>query len=190
MKKLLKQIYDWALRVSKTEYAVWGLVGIAFFGSTVFPLPTEIIMIPMMFAAPKRAWHLATIALIASILGGVSGYYLGYLFAPVGESVLGWFGYAISDFAEVYERWGYWFVFAGGLTPFPYKIICIASGMIHINLAVFVTASLVSRAVRYYLIAGAIFAYGDRARRFIEKHLELLSVVLFVLLFAAVYFMR
>ena len=190
MKKILERLYDFALRASESERAVLWLCAISFFGSIFFPLPTEVIMIPMMFARPKRSFHVASLALAASIAGGIAAYYIGFLSAPIGNAILGWFGYSLADFAAAYEKWGYWFVFAGGLTPFPYKIICVASGMVAMDPAIFISASLVSRATRYYLIAWGIFAFGERARKFVEKHLELISVALFALLIAGALAMK
>jgi len=94
------------------------------------------------------------------------------------------------QFKNLYNKWGYWIVFAGGLTPFPYKVICIASGVVNMNVGVFVIASAVSRALRYYFIAFVLNKYGDRARVFIEKNLEIITVVVFILLFLAVYFVK
>ncbi|MCL2439823.1 MAG: DedA family protein [Alphaproteobacteria bacterium] len=181
-KRTLKKIYDWAIAAGRSRHAIWALIFVSFFGATFFPFPAEIIMLPIMFAAPRRAWHIATVALVASVAGGISGYFLGYLFTGTGEYLMGMLGYSISDFAEMLDKYGWWVVFAGGLTPFPYKIICVASGVMQINFAVFLTASIISRGLRYYLIAWPIYIYGERARKYIEKHLELISVLLFILL--------
>ncbi|MDR0367183.1 MAG: hypothetical protein LBH41_01235 [Rickettsiales bacterium] len=190
MKKILERLYKWCLGAAESKHAGAALVLIAFFGSIFFPLPTEAIMLPMMFARPRKAWHLATIALAASVAGGAAAHYLGLFSAPIGNAILGWFGYSIQDFAAAFDKWGYWLVFAGGLTPFPYKIICIASGMAGMNFAAFISASAASRATRYYLIAWAAFSFGERAKRFVEKHLESISVIVFLLLLLAAAAMR
>ncbi len=191
--KILRKTYDYVLKLSQTDYAMAVLIFVSFFGSTIFPFPTEIIMIPMILAKPKNALWISTIALISSVLGGMSGYYIGaFLFDTIGQYILNLLGYAetFEEFALLYEKWGYWIVFAGGLTPFPYKVICIASGVVRMNFGIFVIASLISRAIRYYFIAYILKRYGEKANHFIEKHLEILTIIAFILLFLAVYFIK
>ena len=188
--KFLRKLYDYVLDLSRTRYALATLIFVSFFGSSFFPFPTEIIMIPMILARPRRALYISTVALISSVLGGISAYYIGmFLFDSLGRHILDTFGYmdSFNAFSSLYTKYGYWIVFAGGLTPFPYKVICIASGVVSMNLGVFTIASTVSRAIRYYLIAFLLHRYGDRANTFIERHLETLTVVAFVLLVLAVY---
>ena len=193
MKKLLRKIYDYVLYLSETKYAMAVLLFISFFGSIFFPLPTEIIMIPMILAVPKKALWISTMALIFSVLGGAAGYVVGsFLFESVGIKILELLNYVdtFHKFAGLYNEWGYWIVFAGGLTPFPYKVITIASGFVNMNFAIFIIASAMSRAVRYYFIAWLLYKYGEKAKYFIEKHLEVLTVVFFVLLFAGFYVLK
>lgn len=190
MQKLLRRIYDYVLYLSKTKYAMAVLIFISFFGSIFFPLPTEIILIPMILAVPKKAFGITFVALISSVLGGAAAYYIGLaLFDTVGIKILQAFNYmeSFEKFANLYQEWGYWIVFAGGLTPFPYKVIALASGFVCMNFPMFIIASAVSRAVRYYFIAWLLYKYGEKAKHFIEKHLEILTVVFFILLLAGVY---
>jgi membrane protein YqaA with SNARE-associated domain len=185
--KLLHRIYDKTFEVARGERALYALIFVAFFGSTVFPLPTEIVMIPMILASPKRALYLSTVALVASILGGISGYCLGaFAYDTVGAWIIEGLGLSESfvEFKRLYSEWDWWIVFAGGLTPFPYKVICIASGVVGMGIAPFITASIVSRAMRYYFIAWLLAKYGDRANRFIKNRLELLSIIAFILILA------
>jgi len=187
MRKLLHRIYDKTLEIAESKWAFWALIFVAFFGSTVFPFPTEIVMVPMILAAPKRAFYLSTVALIASVLGGISGYFLGaFAYDTIGVRIIEGLGLteSFAEFKRLYLEWDWWLVFAGGLTPFPYKVICMASGVARMNIITFTLASLVSRAMRYYFIAWLLAKYGERANRFIKKRLELLSVIAFVLILA------
>lgn len=191
--KFLRSVYNYTLELSKTKYALATLIFVSFFGSTFFPLPTEIIMIPIILAKPSKALFISSVALFSSVIGGMSGYAIGnFLFDSVGKSIIEAFGYnqTFAKFTELYQEWGYWIVFAGGLTPFPYKIICIASGVANMNLFLFIIASLVSRAVRYYFIAYLLYLYGEKAKVFIEKNLEWLSLVAFILLFITIYLLK
>ncbi|MBR1544529.1 MAG: DedA family protein [Alphaproteobacteria bacterium] len=191
--KILRKTYDYVLYLSETKYAFFTLFLVSFLGSIFFPFPTEIIMIPMILAKPKRAWWISSFALMASVLGGLAGYYVGaVLFDTVGIKILEVLHYQdmFEQFKNLYMKWDYWIVFAGGLTPFPYKVICIASGVVGMNVPLFVIASAISRALRYYFIAFLLRKYGDDARGFIEKNLEVLTIVAFVLLFMVVYFVK
>ena len=191
--KILRKTYDYVLYLSETKYAFIALVLVSFLGSVFFPFPTEIIMIPMILARPKRALEISSVALLSSIVGGLAGYYVGaFLFDTVGIKIIEFLQYqeVFEQFKNLYIKWGYWIVFAGGLTPFPYKVICIASGVVRMNLPLFIIASAVSRAIRYYFIAFLLKKYGDDARKFIEKNLEIITILAFVLLFLAVYLVR
>ena len=191
--KILKNTYNYVLDLSETKYAFVALFLVSFLGSIFFPFPTEIIMIPMILARPKKAFGITTFALVSSVIGGLAGYYVGaVLFDTVGVRIIEFFHYSdmFEHFKSLYIKWGYWIVFAGGLTPFPYKLICIASGVVGMNIPVFVIASAVSRALRYYFIAFLLNRYGEKARKFIEKNLEILTIIAFVLLFLAVYLVK
>ena len=191
--KILRKTYDYVLYLSETKYAFIALVLVSFLGSVFFPFPTEIIMIPMILARPKRALEISSVALLSSVVGGLAGYYVGaFLFDTVGIKIIEFLQYqeVFEQFKNLYIKWGYWIVFAGGLTPFPYKVICIASGVVGMNLPLFIIASAVSRAIRYYFIAFLLKKYGDDARKFIEKNLEIITILAFVLLFIAVYSVR
>ncbi len=191
--KILRKTYDYVLYLSETKYAFIALILVSFFGSVFFPFPTEIIMIPMILARPKKAFGISSVALLSSVIGGLAGYYVGaVLFDTVGIKIIDFLHYQdiFEQFKNLYIKWGYWIVFAGGLTPFPYKVICIASGVVGMNIPLFIIASAVSRAIRYYFIAFLLKKYGDDAREFIEKNLEIITIWAFILLFLAVYLVR
>lgn len=191
--KWLHELYRETLRWSESRYATWALVGVAFFGSTVFPLPTEAVMIPMILAAPRRAFRLSTIALLASVLGGISGYLLGWAaYDTLGSAIIERLGMeeTFARFTGLYEEYGWQIVFMGGLTPFPYKVISIASGVVKMNLAAFVLASAISRAARYYFIAFLLYKYGEKAREWIDRNLEWLSTLCFILILAGFWLVK
>ncbi len=139
----------------------------------------------MILATPKKAWKIAGVCTISSILGAYLGYIIGvYFFELIAEPLLNFYGYLekFNEFKHLYEEYGAWIVFGAGITPFPYKIITIASGVVHLNLAVFTVASILARGLRFFLIAWLLKTYGEKMRLFIEKNLGWLSVLFLVLL--------
>ena len=190
MKQLLRRTYNYILSLSETKYAMHALLFVSFFGSIFFPFPTEMIMMPMLFVAPKKSFKITTIALASSILGGIVAYYIGaFFYDTIAVKIINAFHYqdTFLQVSNLYKKFGYWFVFMGGLTPFPYKVICIASGFVKMDIGIFILASFVSRAVRYYFIAFILYKYGERAKSFIEKHLEILSMIVFLSLILVMY---
>jgi membrane protein YqaA with SNARE-associated domain len=162
------------------------LAGHAFVESSVFPVPPDILLIPMVLAARERAWRIAAVATLASVLGGGLGYIIGSaLFQGVGQPILEFYGQLESfrEFQEVYHRWGAWIVAAAGFTPFPYKVITIASGVADLDPMIFMAASAVSRAARFFLVAALLWYFGPPIRAFIENNLPLLAGLFFALLF-------
>lgn len=182
---MLRRLYDWTMNLSAHPHALWVLAGIAFVESSVFPIPPDVLLIPMVLAARQRAWLIAAVATAASVVGGIAGYGIGYfLFAEVGQPLLDFYGYQdkFAQFSELYNAWGAWIVFGAGLTPFPYKVITIASGLTHLDFLTFNIASVLGRGGRFFLVAGLLWQFGPPIRTFIEKNLGLLTFVFFVLL--------
>ncbi len=183
---MLRRLYDQTMALAAHRNAVWGLAGVAFVESSVFPIPPDVVLIPMVLAERLRAWGYAAIATAGSVLGGAAGYAIGYfLFELIGQPILAFYGYtaAFEDFAQRYNAWGAWIVLFAGITPFPYKVITIASGATHLNFLVFMLASVLARGIRFYLVAGLLFSFGPPIRDFIERRLGLVTFVFFVLLF-------
>ncbi|MFH1159012.1 MAG: YqaA family protein [Pseudomonadota bacterium] len=181
----LRCLYDRAMRIAAHKHAAWGLAGISFIESSVFPIPPDVVLMPMCLADRSKSFRYATICTVASVLGGILGYAIGYfLFESVGKTVLNFYGLMeqFASFQEKYNAWGGWIVFAGGLTPIPYKVITIASGVTHMNIAVFCMASVAGRAARFYLVAALLWKYGMPIQAFIEKYLGLLTILFFALL--------
>lgn len=183
--KVIRKIYDMTLALAAHKRATWGLAGVSFIESSVFPIPPDVVLIPMCLANRGKAFFYATICTIASVAGGVLGYAIGYfLFETVGKPILEFYGMLekFGVFQERYNAHGAWIVFGAGLTPFPYKVITIASGVTKMNIAAFMAASVIGRAARFYLVAALIWKFGAPIQVFIEKYLGLLTLLFFALL--------
>lgn len=182
---MLRALYDWTLRLSGHRHAIWALAAVSFIESSVFPIPPDVLLIPMVLAARKRAWWFALVCTVASVLGGMAGYAIGSLaFEALGKPLLDFYGYTakFNDFRAYYNDWGAWAVFIAGTTPFPYKVITILSGLTGLSLAVFTIASILARGLRFFLVAGLLWHFGAPIRTFIEKYLNILAVLFVVLL--------
>ncbi len=165
--------------------ALWILALVAFVESSLFPIPPDVLIIPMVLAARQRAWLIAGICTVASVAGGFAGYGIGaLLFDSLGQPILAFYGYAdrFAVFKDWYADWGAWIVAGAGATPFPYKVITIASGAVDLDLVVFGVASVLSRGLRFFLVAALLWKFGPPIRIFIEKRLGLVTLVFFVLL--------
>ncbi len=177
---MLQRLYDWVMRVAAGPNALWALAGVAFVESSVFPVPPDVLLIPMIIAAPRRAWQYAAIAVLASVLGGYLGYGIGaFAFETVGRPVLTFYG-AMDRYAALkasFDQWGAWIIIVKGATPIPYKLLTIASGAFHFDLAAFTVASLISRSLRFFLLAALLFWFGEPIRLFIERRLMLVTSV-------------
>jgi len=185
MKKLIRRMYDWTLRLAAHRQATWALAGVSFIESSLFPIPPDVMLIPMCIANRKKSLWYATVCTISSVLGGLLGYAIGYfLYDSLGREIIELYGMA-DKFVELqarYAEWGGWIIFAKGLTPFPYKIITILSGVLHLSLPVFIVASIFARAIRFYLVAGLLWKFGEPVKAFIEKHLTGLTFIFLLLL--------
>lgn len=190
---VLRRLYDRTIALADTPHALAALALIAFVESSVFPIPPDVLMIPMMLARPKRAFLIAGVALAASVAGGLLGYYIGaVLFETVGRPVLEFYGKDayFSDFAARYNDYGAWVVLIAGVTPFPFKVITIMSGTTGLSLSVFIVASIVARGIRFYALAVLLRLYGASIRAFIERWFGLLSVAFVVLLIGGFWIVR
>ncbi len=182
---MLRRLYDWTMAQAVTPHAMWTLAAVAFIESSVFPIPPDVLIIPMVLAARTRAWRIALVCTVASVIGGFFGYAIGlFLFEQVARPILSFYGYMdkFSTFQDLYNQWGAWIVFGAGVTPFPYKVITIASGMTGLNPWVFGVASVAARGLRFFFIAWLLWKYGAPIRAFIERHLGKLTVIFFILL--------
>ena len=182
---MTSKIYANMIDLASRKTALYWLFVVAFVESSFFPIPPDIMLIPMVLATPKKAWKIAGVATLASVFGGYFGYAIGvYFFDWLAKPLLEFYGYLkqFEEFQDYYHKWGAWIVFGAGITPFPYKVITIASGVVHLNLWVFGIASIIARGLRFYLVAWLLAKYGQSMKVFIEKNLGILSIVFLLLL--------
>lgn len=182
---MIRALYDWTLRLAEHPRALWALAIVAFVELSVFPIPPDILMIPMILAAPRRAFVIAGVATVASVLGGMFGYLIGaVLFEQIGLPILQFYGKTASfaTFSQTYNEWGAWAVLIAGVTPFPYKVVTILSGSTGLNIWVFTFASIVARGLRFFIVAGLLWKFGAPIRDFIERRLGLMFTLFIVLL--------
>jgi len=176
--RMLKRTYDWCLDAADKPYALWILAAVAFAESSFFPIPPDIMLLPMSLARPKKAWWFATVCTIASVAGGVVGYAIGaLLYDSVGHWLITVYGLSdkVETFRASYAEWGAVIILLKGLTPIPYKLVTIASGMAHFSLPVFILASILTRGLRFFMVAGLLRWYGAPIRDFIEARLTLVT---------------
>ena len=192
---MLRRLYDWTMDLAAKPNAMLWLAVLAFAESSFFPIPPDVLIIPMVLAAPTRAWRIVAVATAASALGGLAGYAIGlFVFETLGRPILDFYGYfdKFERFQDWYREWGGWIVFAGGFSLIPYKVITIASGSVNLDLATFTVVSVISRGARFLLVAALLWRFGPPIRAFIERWLGPLTlafVLLLVLGFVAVRFL-
>lgn len=182
---MLRRLYDWTLETADHRHAERWLAFVSFIESSIFPVPPDIMIVPMVLAEREKAWRIALIATIASVLGGLAGYAIGALFFDlIGNPIIAFYGFdeKFEDFAGRYNEWGAWIVFGAGVTPFPYKVITIASGVTQLDLLVFTVASVLARGLRFFIVAGLLWYFGPPIRRILEAHLGKLTILFFLLL--------
>ncbi len=175
-RSLLRRLYDWCLGAAHKRHAMWTMGAVAFAESSFFPVPPDVMLIPMALARPQRAYVMAAWCTVASVLGGLVGYAIGaLLYDSVGAWLINLYGYAdkVEAFRDAYARWGAWIILLKGLTPIPFKVVTITSGFANYNLGLFVLLSVISRGARFLVVAFLLHRYGAQARDVIEKRLGL-----------------
>ena len=173
--------------LARHRHATPWLGAVSFAESSVFPIPPDIMLIPMVLADRARWWRIAAVCTVASVVGGLAGYAIGWgLWETVGSPLIEFYGYSdrMDGFIARYNEWGAWIVFTAGLTPIPYKVITIASGVSGLDLMVFTLASALARGLRFFVIAALLYRFGAPIQGFIERNLAVLTVLFVVLLFA------
>ncbi|CAH2604504.1 DedA family protein [Rhodovastum atsumiense] len=177
---MLRRLYDRVLALAGSRRAGLWLALVSFAESSFFPIPPDALLIPTVLARPERAWRLAFICTAASVAGGALGYFIGYaLFDQLARPILATYHYeaAFQAFQAKYAEWGLWVILIKGLTPIPYKIVTIASGAAKFDFLVFMLASTVTRASRFFLVAALLRQFGEPVRDFIERRLTLVTTV-------------
>jgi membrane protein YqaA with SNARE-associated domain len=181
----LRRLYDWCMEAAHKPHAMWSLSAIAFAESSFFPIPPDVMLIPMALARPQRAFVMAAWCTVASVTGGLLGYAIGaLLYDSIGLWLIHLYGYGdkVAAFRAAYAQWGGWIILIKGLTPIPYKIVTITSGFAGYNLGLFVLFSVITRGARFFVLAFLLNRYGERARHIIEKQLGLWTLLFAVVL--------
>jgi membrane protein YqaA with SNARE-associated domain len=180
---MLRRLYDWTMSFASGRRAPLALGAVSFAESSFFPIPPDILLIPMVIAQRARAFTYALIATVTSVIGGAAGYAIGaFLFVQLAEPILAFYGYLdkFEQFGARFNEYGAWIVFIAGVTPFPYKVITIASGATGLDFAIFMLASVLARGLRFFVVAGLLYLFGPPIRDFIEKRLALVFTVFVV----------
>lgn len=190
---MIRRLYDWTLTFAATPYAMVALAFVCVIESSVFPIPPDVLILPMVLAAREKAWRIATLATVMSVIGGGIGYYIGMaLFDLIGQPVLEFYHKmdGFEAFKDRFNAQGHWAVLFAGVTPFPYKVITITSGATGLPFGQFMFWSLIARALRFFLLAGLLWYFGPPIRAFIEKRLGLMLTLGFVILIGGFYMVK
>lgn len=182
---MIRRLYDWVLHWAETPYGSWALFFLAFAESSFFPVPPDVLLIALALSIPARAFRYALICLAGSVIGGAAGYAIGYEFMETaGVKIITFYGLGAryDQIADLYNRHNAWAVIVAGFTPIPYKVFTIAGGAFKIDFAIFMAASAVGRAARFFLVGALIYRYGEGIRRFIERYFNLMTILFTVLL--------
>ncbi|PIR01646.1 MAG: cytochrome B [Nitrospinae bacterium CG11_big_fil_rev_8_21_14_0_20_45_15] len=191
--KLIRRLYDWVLHWSATPYALPALGIIAFVESSVFPIPPDVLLIAMVVAVPAGWARYAIVCSLASVVGGMFGYWIGYSFMDViGNEIVALYHFQekFDKIAGLYQQYEGWAVAAAGFTPLPYKVFTLAAGAFKIDFPTFVFASALSRSARFFLVAGLLWKFGPPVKALIEKYFNLFSIAFFILLVLGFYVLK
>jgi len=189
----IKRTYNWTLEKAQHKNAKWYLSLISFTESSFFPIPPDILLIPMALASKSSALFYAFMCTLFSVLGGILGYAIGYFFYnSLGVYIVDFYHLenSFSVFENYYKEFGILIVLGAGITPFPYKFITIASGVFGLNIFLFIVISIIGRGLRFYLIAILLYFFGEKIKLIIDKYFNLLTVVFFILLVGSVFIIR
>ncbi|MBL0899577.1 MAG: DedA family protein [Reyranella sp.] len=175
---MIRSLYDWVIRLAQHKRAIPAMGAVSFMESSFFPIPPDVMLVPMVLANRQKAFTIAAVCTVTSVLGGLFGYAIGYyFFETIGEWVVRTYGMqaGLEKFRAGFDEYGTWIILIKGLTPIPYKLVTIASGAAHFDLFTFVWASIVTRGARFFLVAALLWKFGEPIRTFIEKRLTLLT---------------
>lgn len=199
--KYIRQLYDWVLHWADTPYGPAALFILAFAEASFFPIPPDALLIALVLGSQSKAFKFAATATIASVTGALAGYAIGYFiwwtspneFSSVANfffaNVPGFTHQLFDKVQHLYDQWNFWIVFTAGFTPIPYKVFTVSGGAFQISLPMFILASIVSRAARFFLVAFLIWKFGKQIKNFIDKYFNSLAILFTVLLvggFAAI----
>jgi membrane protein YqaA with SNARE-associated domain len=186
---IIKELYDWTLNRSRHPKAKWFLAIISFTESSFFPIPPDILLIPMIIAKKTNAFLYAFICTISSVVGGIFGYCIGlFFFNSLGLLILNYYGLTdqFLNFENYYSKYGVWIILGAGFTPFPFKFITIASGFFNFNIIFFIGISLIARGLRFYILAFLLNIFGESIDKLINKYFNFLVSIFFILLVGSI----
>lgn len=191
---MLRRLYDWVMRLAASRHAPSALFGVSFAESSFFPVPPDVMLAPMVLARPERAWGYAALCTAASVLGGALGYAIGFYLQEFAVWLMSLSGHGggLDQFKCWYAQWGVWVILIKGLTPIPYKLVTIASGLAQFSFPIFIAASVVTRGARFFLVAAVVKKFGPTMLPIVERRLALFAgaaVVLIVLGLVASHFL-
>ncbi|MDL2123353.1 MAG: DedA family protein [Deltaproteobacteria bacterium] len=184
---MLRRLYSWVLHWAKTPYGSWALFLLALSESSFFPVPPDVLLIALAVSIPKKSFKYALICTAGSLIGGCFGYLIGWQFMiTVGEKIIQFYGltHKMQYIKDLYMQYDAWAIGIAGFTPIPYKVFTISAGAFDINFTVFVIASAVSRAARFFLVGWLIYLFGPKIKTFIDKYFNILAITFVVLLIA------
>jgi membrane protein YqaA with SNARE-associated domain len=189
---MLRRLYDRLMALAASRKAPLWLALVSFAESSFFPVPPDLMLAPMVLAKPERAWLNAAICTAASVVGGMLGYAIGFFAAPLAGKLLTALGqaHALAGFQDLYAHVGLWVILLKGLTPIPFKLVTIASGLAHFNFGVFVAACIVTRGARFFLVTALLKAYGPPIQTFVEKRLTLVTTAIALLAIGGVVLLK
>jgi len=184
---MLRRLYSWVLHWAETPYGSWALFLLALSESSFFPVPPDVLLIALAVSIPKRSFKYALICTAGSLIGGCLGYLIGWQFMiTVGEKIIQFYGltHKMQYIKDLYMQYDAWAIGIAGFTPIPYKVFTISAGAFDINFTVFIIASAISRAARFFLVAWLIYLFGPKIKTFIDKYFNILAITFVVLLIA------
>jgi membrane protein YqaA with SNARE-associated domain len=184
---MLRRLYSWVLHWAETPYGSWALFLLALSESSFFPVPPDVLLIALAVSIPKKSFKYALICTAGSLIGGCLGYLIGWQFMiTVGEKIIQFYGltHKMQYIKDLYMQYDAWAIGIAGFTPIPYKVFTISAGAFDINFTVFVIASAISRAARFFLVAWLIYLFGPKIKTFIDKYFNILAITFVVLLIA------
>lgn len=193
--KYIKRLYDWVLSWAETPYGAVALAVLAFAESSFFPIPPDVLLIALCLGMRTKAYRFALICTAGSVLGGIAGYLIGWGMWSAVDTLFFTYvpGFSEAKFEKVqglYQDWDVWIVFIAAFTPIPYKVITITAGVFKLHLPMFIFATIIGRAARFYLVAFMIRKYGEPIREFIDKRFNILTVVFVILLVGGFYVLK
>ena len=182
---MFRALYDWTFRLANHRHAMRSLAVVSFAESSFFPIPPDVMVVPMVLARREQAWLIATVCTISSVAGGALGYAIGYfLYDSLGQWLINLYGMqkGAAEFRAWYAEWGAAIILIKGLTPIPYKVVTIASGFAAFNFPLFMITSIITRGARFFILAWLLQRFGEPVQKFIEKRINLVGTLLLVVI--------